>query len=57
MLTYILVENNYLENFAKAFIIFARQNQFIHENFFFKAQVSPTAIAMNANSIFSGLWT
>ena len=51
------VEFNYLETLVKTFIIPARQNQFIHENNFNKAPVRRTAIAMNANSAFTGSHT
>ena len=54
MLAYTPVEFNYLETFAKTFIIPARQNQFIQENNFNKAPVRRTAIAMNTHSAFTG---
>ena len=53
MLAYTPVEFNYLETLAKTFIIPARQNQFIQENIFHNAPVSPIAIAMNTNSAFT----
>ena len=57
MLAYTPVEFNYLETLAKAFIIQARQNQFIQENIFNKAPVRRIAIAMNTNSAFTGSYT
>ena len=57
MLAYTPVEFNYLETFAKTFIIPARQNQFIQENIFNKTQVRRIAIAMNTNSAFFGSYT
>ena len=48
------VEFKYLETLAKTFIIPARQNQFIQENFFNKAPVRRIGIAMNTNSAFTG---
>ena len=54
MLAYAPVEYNYLETFAKAFIIPATQNQFIQENIFNIAPISRVAIAMNTNSAFTG---
>ena len=48
------VEFNYLETFAKTFIIPARQNQFTQENIFNNAPVRRIAIAMNINSAFTG---
>ena len=48
---------NYLETLAKTFIIPARQNQFIQENFQNDAPVDRFAIAMNANSVFTGSYT
>ena len=50
------VEFNYLETLAKTFIIPARQNQFVQENIFNKAPVRRIAIAMNANSAFTGFY-
>ena len=57
MLAYAPVENNYLETLAKTFIIPARQNQFIHENFFNNAPIRRVAIAMNTNSAFTCSFT
>ena len=57
MLKYTLVEFNYLETLAKTFIIHARQNQFLQENNFTKAQVRRIAIAMNTISAFTGSCT
>ena len=57
MLAYTPVEFNYLETFAKTFIIPARQNQFIQENIFNNAPVRRIAIAMNSNSAFTGSCT
>ena len=57
MLAYTPVEFNYLEVFAKTFIIPARQNQFIQENVFSNAPVRRVAIGMNTNSAFTGSYT
>ena len=57
MLAYTPVEFNYLETLATIFIIPARQNQFIQENFFNNAPVRRIAIAMNTNSAFAGSYT
>ena len=57
MLAYAPVENSYLETLAKTFIIPARQNQFIEENFFNNAPTRRVAIAMNTNSAFTGCFT
>ena len=57
MLAYTPVEFNYLETLAKTFIIPARQNQFIHENFFSNAPFRRNAIAMNTKSAFTGSHT
>ena len=54
MIAYAPVECKYLEALAKTFIIPARQNQFIQENIFNNAPVRRVAIAMNANSAFTG---
>ena len=54
---YTPVDFNYLETLAKTFIIPARQNQFIQENFFNNAPVRRIAIAMNTNSAFTGSYT
>ena len=51
------VEFNYLETFAKTFIIPARLNQFIQENFFNNAPVRQITIAVNTNSAFTGSYT
>ena len=56
-LAYILVEFNCMETHAKAFIIPARQNQFIRENNFNNVPVRQIAIAMNTNSGFTGSYT
>ena len=52
-LAYAPVEYNYMETLAKAYIIPARQNQFIHENIFNNAPKRRIAIAMNSNSAFT----
>ena len=57
MLPYTPVDFNHLENFAKTFILPARQNQFIQENFFNNDPVRRIAIAMNTNSAFTGSYT
>ena len=57
MLAYTPVEFNYLETLANTFIIPARQNQVIQENIFNNAPVRRIAIAMNANSAFTGSYT
>ena len=57
MLAYAPVEYKYLEILAKTFIIPARQNQFIQENFFNNAPIRRIAIAMNTNSAFTGSFT
>ena len=57
MLAYAPVEYNYLETLAKTFIIPARQNQFIKENFFNHAPIRRVAIAMNTNSAFTSYFT
>ena len=57
MLAFTPVEFNYLETFAKTFIIPARQNQFIQENIFNNAPVRRIAIAMNTNSAFTRFYT
>ena len=54
MLAYAPVDYNYLETLAKTFIIPARKNQFIQENTFNNAPIRRIAIAMNANSAFTG---
>ena len=51
------VEFNYSETLAKTFIIPARQNQFIQENFSNNAPVRRIAIARNTNSAFTGYYT
>ena len=56
-LAYAPVEYNFLETLAKTFIIPARQNQFIQENFFNNAPIRRVAIAMNSNSAFTGSFT
>ena len=57
MFAYTPVEFNYLEILAKTFIIPARQNQFIQENIFNKAQVRRIAFVTNRNSTFTGPFT
>ena len=57
MPAYTPVEFKCLETLAKAFIIPARQNQFFQKNFFNNAPVFRIAIAMNANSAFTGFYT
>ena len=57
MLAYDPVEYSYLETLAKTFIIPARQNHFIQENFFNNAPIRRIAIAMNTNSAFTGFFT
>ena len=57
MLAYNPVEYNCLETLAKAFIIPARQNQFIQENNFNNAPIGRVAVAMNTNSAFTGSFT
>ena len=54
MLAYAPVEYNHLETLAKTFVIPARQNQFIQENFFNNAPIRRIAMAMNTNSVFTG---
>ena len=54
MLAYVPVKYNYLEVLAKAFIIPARQNQFIQENILNNAPIRRIAIAMNTTSAFAG---
>ena len=54
-LAYVPVEYNYLK--TKTFIVPARQNQFIQENIFNNAPIGRIAIAMNANSAFTGSFT
>ena len=53
-LAYGTVEYNYLETWARTFIIPARQNQFIQENVFNNAPIRRVAVAMNTNSAFAG---
>ena len=57
VLVYAPVEYNYLETFAKTFIIPARQNQCIQENIFNNAPIRRIAIAVNTNSAFTGSFT
>ena len=57
MLPYTTVEFNYMETFAKTFIIPARQNQFNQENIFNNAPVRRIAIALNTDSAFTGSYT
>ena len=51
------VEYKYLETLAKKFIIPAKENQFIQENFFNNAPIRRVAIAANTNSPFTGSLT
>ena len=51
------MEFNYFETLAQAFIVPARQNQFIQEYNFNKAPVRQIAIAMKTNSAFTGSYT
>ena len=53
VLAYTHVEFNYVETLAKTFILPAKQNQFIQENVFNNDPFRRTAIAMNANSVFT----
>ena len=57
MLAHAPLEYNFLETFAKTFIIPARQNQFIQENIFNNAPIRRVAIAMNTNTAFTGYFT
>ena len=57
MLAYTPSQFNYLETLAKTFIIPARQNQFIQENFLNNAPVRRIAVAMNTSSAFTGSHT
>ena len=57
MLAYAPVEYNYLETLAKTFIMPARQNQFVQQNFFNNAPVRRVAMAMNTNTPFTGSFT
>ena len=57
MFAYTPVEFNFLETLAKAFIIHARQNQFIQENILYNAPVRRMAIAKNTNSAFIDSYT
>ena len=57
MLAYTPVEFNYLQTFAKTFIVPVRQNQFTHENILSDAPVREITIAMNTNSAFTGSYT
>ena len=54
MLAYAPVDYNYLETLAKTFVIPARQNHFIQENFFNNAPIRRVPIPMSANSPFTG---
>ena len=54
ILAYIPVECKILETLAKTFIIPARQNQLVRENFFNNAPFRRVAIARNTNSAFTG---
>ena len=53
-LAYAPVEYNFMATLAKTLIFPARQNQFIQENIFNNAPIRRMAIAMNANSAFTG---
>ena len=57
MLAYAPVELNSMESPPKTFINPARQNQFFEEIIFNNVAVQRTAIAMNANSALTGLYT
>ena len=57
ILAYTPVEFNYLEIFAKIFIILARQNQFVRENNINNVPVRRIAIAMNTKSAFTESYT
>ena len=57
MIAYAPKEYNCLETLAKTFINFAKQNQLIQENIFNNAPIPRVAIAMNANSAFTGSCT
>ena len=57
MLAYAPVEYNYLETWAKTFIIPARKNKFIQEKIFNNAPIRRIAFAMNINSAFTGSFT
>ena len=57
MLAYAPVESDYLETFARTFIIPARQKQFIQDKIFNNAPVRRNAIAMNTNAAFTGSYT
>ena len=54
MLVYSPLELNYLETLASSLIIPAKQNQFNQENIFNNTPARWIAIAMNANSAFTG---
>ena len=53
ILAYASVEYNYMETLAKTFVISARQNQFIQDNFFNNAVIRGIAIAMYSISVFT----
>ena len=57
MLSYTPLEFNYLETIAKTLIIFARQNQFIQENFLNNAPFCRIASATNTNCAVAGFCT
>ena len=57
MLAYAPVEYIYLKTLAVAFITPARQPQLIQENIPNNVPIRRVAIAMNANSAFSGFFT
>ena len=57
ILSYTAVEFNCLETLAKTFIVAVRQNQFIQENNFNNAPARRIALAVNANSAFTGSYT
>ena len=54
MLGYIPVAFNYLETLARTLIVPVKQDQFFQENIFNNTPVRRIAIAMNANSAFTG---
>ena len=52
--SYAPVKYNYMETLVKTYIIPARQNQFIQENFFMNAAIRRIAIVLNSHSAFTG---
>ena len=57
MLAYAPEEANYFKTLTTTFIIPARQNQSIQENFFNNAPIRKVAVAMDTNSAFTGCST